>query len=257
MPYQEVAPPASLLNKPKTQNEAVLLYSLLNSYRLGRIEVTAAGVCTWTADSNESIPANDNNYYLFATCVFPMGGSDLNLTISGNKGGSGLVNGYVTVDGNGIYDDTFIVSGADNWNSVSGVTCTGGTANDLVDIWAVPDIDQFTEMAYVRTWETPRGDHMIPVPDGFDAARVNVRVRREPTISISKDYVDPDVMGILRGREATIVVEIRPSGLAIVDEYIICVKAAISNDVNAPDNAMISSVASGFSRQFLSYKPSG
>jgi hypothetical protein len=257
MPYQETELPAALRNKPRTQNEGNVLYSLLNSYRLGRVEVSAPGVCTWTADADESIPAGNNNYYLFATSVFNMGGSDLNLIISGNKGGSGLVNGYVTVDGNAIYDDTFIVSGADNWNSISGVTCTGGIANDLVDIWAIPDIDQFTELAYVRSWETPRGDHIIPVPDKFDPQAATVRVRRNPSFSISKDYVDPNALDIVRGRECTIIIEIHPDGLSVVQEYIIMPKAAVSSDVTAPDTAMLQAVAEGSARGILSYSPSG
>jgi hypothetical protein len=257
MPYQETAIPAALANKPRTQNDGNVLYSLKNSYRLGRVQVTAPGVCTWTPDTDENIPAGDNTYYLFAVVVFPMGGSDLNLTISGNKGGSGLVNGYVTVLGTAIYDDTFIVTGTDGWNSISGVTCTGGTANDLVDIWAIPDIDQFTELAYVRSWETPRGDHIVPVPDKYDSQATTVRIRREPTISISKDYVNPDVLGIIRGREVTIIIEIHPDGLAVVQTYLIMTKAAASNDVNAPDAAMIQSVAAGSARRILSYEPSG
>lgn len=255
MPYQETAVPAALANKPRTQNEGRVLYSLLNSYRLGRVQVTAPGTCTWTADANESIPVGNNNYYLFASVVFPMGGTDLDLVINGNKGGSGLVNGYVTIPGDAIYDDTDIVSGGDNWNSVSGVTCTGGTANDLIDIWAIPDIDQFTELAYVRSWETPRGDHMIPVPDRFDPQATTVRVRRDPSFSISKDYVDPDALGIIRGRECTIIVEIHPDGLSVVQEYMIIAKAGVSTDVNAPDTAMVQSVAEATARRILTYQP--
>ena len=257
MPYIETAVPAALSGKPKTQNEAEVLYSLLNNYMLGRVLVTAAGVCTWTADVNESIPAGNNNYYLFASVVFPMGGAELDLVISGNKGGSGLVNGYVTIPGDAIYDDTYIVSGGDNWNSISGVTCVGGTANDLIEIWAIPDIDQFTSLAYVRSWDLARGDHMIPVPDRFDPAETHIRVRREPTLSISKDYVDPNALDILRGREVTIVMEIQPNGMSAVEEYVFFPKAAISNDINAPDNAMVQSVATGTARRILSYSPSG
>jgi len=257
MPYQEAAVPAALANKPRIQNDGLVLYSLLSSYRLGRVEVTAAGVCTWTPDADETIPVGDNNYYLFATSVFNMQGTDLDLIISGNKGGSGLVDGYVTVLGTAVYDDSFIVSGGDNWNSISGVTCVDGVDNDLVDIWAVPDIDQFTELAYVRSWETPRGDHIIPVPDRYDPQATTVRVRRAPSFSISKDYVDPNALDIIRGRECTVIIEIHPEGLAVVQEYIIIAKAAVSSDVNAPDNAMIQAVASGTSRAILSYSPSG
>lgn len=257
MPYQESAIPAALAGKPRTQNDGNVLYSLKNSYRLGRVQVTAPGVCVWTPDTNESIPAGDLTYYLFATSVTLMGGSDLNLTISGNKGGSGLVNGYVTVLGTAIFDDTFIATGTDGWNSVSGVTCTGGIANDLVDIWAVPDIDQFTQLKYVRSWETPRGDHMVPVPDKYDAQATTVRIRRTPEISISKDYVDPNALGLIRGREVTIIIEIHPDGLAVVQTYLIIAKAAVSNDDNAPDAAMIQSVATGNARRILSYEPSG
>ena len=257
MPFQEAAISAALSGKPKTQNEAEILYALLGCYRLGRVHVTAAGVCTWTADANDSIPAGNNNYYLFASVVFPMGGTDLDLVISGNKGGSGLVNGYVTIPGMAIYDDTYIVSGADNWNSISGVTCSDGTANDLIDIWAVPDIDQFTSIAYVRSWDIARGDHMIPVPDGYDPAATHIRVRREPSVSFSKDYVNPDVLDTLRGREVSIIIEVKPDGMSAVEEYIIFPKAAISNDINAPDNAMVQSVASGSARVILVYSPSG
>ena len=257
MPYQETALPEALQNKPRTQNEGNVLYALLNCFRLGRVLVTAPGVCTWTADPNEAIPAGDNNYYLFAVPIVEMGGTDLDLIISGNKGGSGLVNGYVTVLGTATYDDSFVVSGGDNWNSISGVTCANGTANDWVEIWAIPDIDQFTELAYVRSWETPRGDHMIPVADKFDPAATHVRVRRAPSFSISKDYVDPNALDVIRGRECTIIIEIHPDGLSVVQEYMIMPKAAVSNDVNAPDNAMIQSVASGSARRILSYVPSG
>lgn len=257
MPYIETAVPDALSGKPKTQNEADVKYSLLNAYRLGRVEVTASGVCTWTADVNEAIPSGNNNYYLFASVVIPMGGAELQLTISGNKGGSGLVNGYVTIPDDAIYDDTYIVSGGDNWNSISGVTCAGGTDNDLIDIWAIPDIDQFTSLAYVRSWDLARGDHMIPVPDRFDAAETHIRVRREPSLSISKDYVNPNALDIMRGREVTIVIEIQPNGMSAVAEYVFFPKAAISNDINAPDNAMVQSVATGSARRVLSYVPSG
>lgn len=257
MAFIEVAPPAALQGKPKTQNEGEVKYTLKNSYRLGRVEVTAAGVCTWTADTNESIPSGDNTYYLFAVAVFPLGGADLTLTISGNKGGSGLVNGFVTLLGTAIYDDSFIVSGGANWSSISSVTCANGTENDLVDIYAIPDPDEFTTLAYVRTWEFARGDHMIPVPDGFDPQRTTVRQRREHTFSIGKDYVDPDALTIIRGRECTIMVEIHPGGLSTIQEYIIFPKAAVSADWNAPDNAMVTSTATGGARDILSYAPSG
>lgn len=257
MPYHETAIPAALADKPRTQNEAEILYSYLNCYRLGRVLVTAPGVCTWTADAEESIPVGNNDYYLFAVSIQEMGGTDLDLVISGNKGGSGLVNGYVTVLGTATYDDGFIVSGGDGWNSVSGVTCVGGVANDWVEIWAVPDIDQFTELVFVRSWETPRGDHMMPVADKFDPAYTHVRVRRAPSFNISKDYVDPDVFALVRGREVTIIIEIHPDGLSIVQEYMVLTKAAVNNDVNAPDNAMVISLASGSARRILSYVPSG
>lgn len=257
MPYSESALPAILANKPKTQNDGLVRYSLLNSYRLGRVEVTAAGVCTWTADANEAIPSGNNNYYLFAVSVAVMGGPDLTLTINGNKGGSGLVNGFATVLGTAVFDDTFIVSGGANWNSISGVTCAGGVDNDVVDIWAVPDENQFTDMVFVRSWETPRGDHMIPVPDRYDPQADTVRIRRNPEFSLAKDYVDPNVLDVIRGRECTVIIEIHPSGLAVVEEYIIVAKAAISADVNAPDATMIQAVATGNGRAILSYSPSG
>ena len=255
MPYIETAVSAVMASKPKIQPEGDVKYSLLNSYRLGQVLVTAAGVCTWTADSNEAIPSGNNNYYLFASVVFPMGGTDLDLVISGNKGGSGLVNGYVTILGDAIYDDTYIVSGADNWNSISSVTCVDGTANDLIDIWAIPDIDQFTSLVYVRSWDFARGPHIIPVPDRFDPAADTIRVRREPTLDLSKDYVDPNVLDIIRGREVTIVIEIQPGGMSGVQEYIFFPKAAVSSNVNAPDNAMVQAVASGSARRILAYSP--
>ena len=257
MPFIETAPPAALLGKPKTQNEGEVKYTLKNSYRLGRVEVTASGVCTWTADSEESIPAGDNTYYLFGVAVFPLGGVDVTLTISGNKGGSGLVNGYMTLTGTAIYDDSFIATGGANWNSISGVTCSGGTANDLIDIYAIPDPDEFTLLAYVRTWELARGDHMIPVPDGFDPQATTVRQRRENSFSIGKDYVDPDALTIIRGRECTVMIEIHPGGLSTIQEYIIFPKAAVSTDISSPDNAMVTSTASGGARDILSYEPSG
>jgi hypothetical protein len=221
--------------------------------------ITGSGVCTWTADSNESIPAGNANYYLFATAVedFPSGGASVALTISGNKSGSGLVNGYVTVPGTATYDDTYIVSGTDEWTSVSGVTCTGGTANQWIDIWAIPDIDQFTDLVYVRSFDAARGVHMEPVPDGFDPAATHVRVRRTPTFSVTKDYVDPNVLDIIRGREVCVIIEIHPDGLSVVQEYLIMPKAAVSADVNAPDAAMVQAVAAGSARVMLSYTPSG
>lgn len=257
MPYIETAVPESLAIKPKIQPEGDVKYSLLNSYRLGQVLVTASGVCTWTADADEAIPDGNNDYYLFASVVFPMGGAELQLVISGNKGGSGLVNGYVTIPADAIYDDTYIVSGADNWNSISGVTCIGGTANDLIDIWAIADIDQFTSIAYVRSWDFARGPHIMPVADRYDPQATTIRLRREPSLSLSKDYVDPNVLDVLRGREVTIIIEIQPGGLSGVQEYIIFPKAAISNDINSPDNAMVQSVASGSARRVLAYSPSG
>lgn len=255
MSFQTIAPPAYLAEKPRIQPEGVIKYSLKNSFKLGQVYVTAPGVCEWTPSTYEEIPAGDESYHLMAVVSLPVGTSDVLLTVSGNRGGSGLVNGYVTVIALSTWDSAFLFSGGPGWNSVSNVTCAGGVAGDLIDIYAVPDPDQFTELYYVRSFEFDAGPYTTPIPDKFEPAKVHINVRREPTFSFSKDYVDLTDVSTLRGREVTLMFEMRPAGLSAVVEYIILPKAAVSVDESAPDNAMITSNATGFERRLLIYQP--
>ena len=58
MSYQTLAPPASMLNKPRSQPEGILRYCLDEAPNMGDIHVTAPGACTYTA-SDEAIPTGD------------------------------------------------------------------------------------------------------------------------------------------------------------------------------------------------------
>jgi hypothetical protein len=127
----------------------------------------------------------------------------------------------------------------------------------VVYIYAVPDPDQFTRLAYVRNWDLDPGPFSRPVPDLFDPARVQIRTRREPTLTIGKDYVDLDGFDSVRGKTFTLMLEVHPGGGPNVVEYIYFPRCYLSPDQSAPDNEILVSSAAGGSRTLLCYKPSG
>lgn len=258
MSFNEAALPAWVGLHPRSQPEAVLRYNIEQPCVLmGEVHVTGAGACTYTAEG-DTIPSGDANYYLFVIPKVPMGASQVVLTINGEDYGSGAKSGTVTIPALATYDAAGIVSGGDGWGAISTVTCVGGTTNDLLEIWAVPDFDQFTRWRFLQGFDFDNSPYMIPVPDCFDPAYSAIKVRRDASLTFSKIYQDYiDGFDKIRGRDVTLLIDFHPEGGPLVSEYLIIANGHLSAAQNAGDNALIISAAEGGNRRLIRYTPSG
>lgn len=256
MPYQTLAPSGAMATNPRIQPEIILRYSLLDCPTMGDVLITGSGSCTFTA-SDETIPSGNANYYLFVLVKSIIGASQIVLTINGQDYGSGPKSGTVTIPATSGYDEAFLVSGGDGWGSILTVTCTGGTLNDQLEIWAVPDVDQYTRWRYLRDYNLNVLATKMAVPDGFDPAYTSILQRRGFEMSIGRDYVDfGDGLDVLRGREMSLIAEIHPGGGGNISTYVIMPQAIISAAQGAPDNAMVTTSGDGSHRAVLMYEPS-
>ena len=258
MSFNTAVLPAWVGLAPRSQPEAILRWNVSQPCVLmGEVEVTAVDACTYTAEG-DTIPSGDANYYLFVIPKVPLGATQVVLTINGEDYGSGAKSGTVTIPALATYDAAGIVSGGDGWGAISTVTCAGGTANDLLEIWAVPDIDQFTRWRYLQSFDLDNSPFMMPVPDGFVPAYTAIKVRRGASLTFNKVYVDyTDSFDRVRGRNVTLIIDLHPEGGPLVSEYIIICNGYISANQNAGDNALIISAAEGGDRRVLRYTPSG
>ena len=258
MSFNEAALPSWVGLRPRSQPEAILRYNIAQPCVLmGDIWVTAAGACTYTAEANV-IPAGDANYYLFVVPKVPIGDAQIVVTVNGEDYGSGPKSGTATIPALATYDAASIVSGGDGWGAISTVTCTGGTANDELEIWAVPDFDQFTRWRYLQSFDLDNSPFMMPVADGFEPAYAAIKVRRGASLTFNRNYVDyTDSFDKIRGRDVTLLIDLHPEGGSLVSEYIIIANGYLSATQNAGDNALVISAAEGGDRKVLRYTPTG
>lgn len=258
MSYNTAALPAWVGKAPRSQPEAILRYNISQlCVLIGEVWVTAAGACTYTAEG-DAIPTGDANYYLFVIPKVPLGNAQVVVTINGEDYGSGPKSGTATIPALATYDAASIVTGGDGWGGITSVTCTGGTANDQLEIWAVPDIDQFTRWRYLQGFDLDNSPFMTPVPDAFDPAYAAIKDRRGASLTFNRVYVDyADSFDRIRGRDVTLLIDLHPEGGPIVSEYIIIANGFLSAAQNAGDNALIISAAEGGDRRVLRYSPSG
>jgi hypothetical protein len=252
--WRQTQAPSSLRTKPRIQPELIVRYCKLPTIDLGSVLVTAPDTCEYTP-SDESLPSGANYYGLWGVVKYPLGASNLTLDITASKGGSGSVESWMTFQAQWGLDQAMIGSGGYGWNSISSVGVSGGVANDWINLWGVPDIDQFTILGYVTSADISPGSILTPVPDRFDPQKAVIYNRRVSSFSISRNYVDDDDMNAVIGREITVIMEYRPQGTGFVTEYLVFPKARLTPSVNAPENALVVSPYEGGSNNYLAYQP--
>lgn len=258
MPFRTKKPTSNFLIAPRTQNEAIVRFSTVKCLLLGTMEIIDEGEGTYTP--NETLPGSSANYYhLFVRCFTPIGKNNISVTVAGYKSGTGLELALFSVPAYSTMDSAFLpwYNRGSGWTSVSNVYISGssGVAGDGFELWAIPDPDMFTRLAYVRSWDITGGAYMMPIPDLFDPSRTHIRTRRNFTVNLGKDYVYYTDIGSLSDKDVTLMLEIHPGGTAFVSEYIIIPQCRISESVSAGDNAVITATADGAFNGLIIYEP--
>lgn len=258
MPFRTKKPTENFLKAPRTQNEAIVRFSEALCLQLGTMEIIGEGEGIYTV--NESLPGAGVSYYhLFVRCFTPIGENDISITVAGYKSGTGLELAQFLIPAYSPMDSAFLpwYNRGSGWTSVTNVYISGssGVAGDGFELWAVPDPDEFTRLAYVRNWDITGGAYTMPIPDLFDPSRTHIRTRRNFTVSLGKDYVYYTDIGSLSDKEITLMLEIHPGGTAFVTEYIIIPKCRIAESVSAGDNAVITATADGAFSGLIIYEP--
>jgi hypothetical protein len=253
--WRQTQAPSSLRTKPRIQPEIIVRYTTLPSIDLGSVLVTAPDTCEYSPNGDESLPSGANNYGLWGVVKYPLGNAQLTLSLTGSKGGSGSIQSDMTFEALWGLDQAMIGSNDYGWNTVDSVTADGGTANDWIHLWGIPDIDQFTELSYITSVDIAPGSNLLPVPNKFDTQKAVILQRRTSGLTITRNYVDADDINDMLGREITLLLEYRPQGTGFVSEYIVFPKARLTPSVSNPDNALTTAPYEGGSNNYLAYQP--
>jgi hypothetical protein len=108
----------------------------------------------------------------------------------------------------------------------------------------------FADLMYVTSSDVTPGGTRMPVANRMDPVYVSIAVRPNNTFTMSQSYVSNNYAGSfsrLRGRNITILLELRADGGALVEEYIFLLNCAFNEiPTSMPDNSMLTVSASGY-----------
>lgn len=213
---------------PKQGEDWLTYWSPVQIQKVGVVDITAAGACTW--DANEGYTFSDTGNEVVAVVDGRGCNSQtpVTLEVTGTDGADGAQVLSVEIIDFAPRAFARIVGGAGTvWKTITGVTCTNGAKGDLIRLMVLPTDDDFKypdwtdrAIALMRNWNIDPGEESYGVWEQYEN-RFNKRMRSEDNFTAMANYLRyRDGFPRIRNRDICLRLDCHDDGESSVSEQV-------------------------------------